>query len=30
MSAAHREQDVDDTVDAAERALTELRQSGLI
>ena len=30
MSAAHREQDVDDTVDATERALTELRQSGLI
>ena len=30
MSAAHREQDVDETVDATERALTELRQSGLI
>ncbi len=30
MSSAHREQDVDDTVDATERALTELRQSGLI
>ena len=30
MSSAHREQDVDATVDATERALTELRQSGLI
>ncbi len=30
MSSAHREQDIDATVDATERALTELRQSGLI
>ena len=30
MSAAHREQDVDDTVAATEKSLTELRQIGLI
>ncbi len=30
MSAAHREQDIDETVEAAEKSLTELRQMGLI
>ena len=30
MSAAHREQDVDDTVAATEKSLTELRQMGLV
>lgn len=30
MSAAHREQDIDETVEATEKSLTELRQMGLI
>ena len=30
LMAAHREQDIDETVDAAERALTEVRAEGLI
>ncbi|MCH7745705.1 MAG: aspartate aminotransferase family protein, partial [Chloroflexi bacterium] len=29
MSAAHREQDIDETVEATEKSLTELRQMGL-
>ena len=30
MMAAHREQDIDDTVDAMEKALTEVRELGLV